>query len=249
MNTETPSLKSRILVIQPDAEGGIDRYGEWLGRAGAQLETIRPFENDSVLPSTLSGYDGLIVLGGGMGDYDTDRFPWLETIRKLLRYAAEHSVPSLGICLGSQLLASALGGNVEKGSYGLETGLVNIQRTDKSTTDPLFDGVAENFLAGAMHYDAITKLPESATLLATGKVYPNQAFRQNLSWGLQFHPEVSPEKYEIWLEETVPKTAEYEDVHKIGATELIKNDSEIRSATQKIAENFVKIVRNNSLSD
>jgi GMP synthase-like glutamine amidotransferase len=139
-----------------------------------------------------------------MAAWEDEAAPWLVTTRRLLAEAVERAVPTLGICLGAQLLALATGGAVERGTRGLEVGLVPITLTPDAATDPLLGPVAkelgEGFAVAHWHQDAITRLPPGAVLLATGERYPHQAFRLGeRAWGLQYHPEVSAEDWAQWM--------------------------------------------------
>src|SRR4029450_13705853 len=98
------------LVVHHSRTEPSGRLGDWLASAGLLLDTRTPYDG-SVLPC-LDGYAGLVVLGGGMGAHEAASAPWLPATRELLRAAAGAGVPTLGICLGAQLLAAALGGVV-----------------------------------------------------------------------------------------------------------------------------------------
>lgn len=198
MSATPEQHKHTILVLQPDDNCGPDRIAAWSAEHGLDL-SVYNMGKSVEMPTSLDGYDGLIVLGGDMGDHDTAEYPWLEDMRERLREAHRDGVPALGVCLGAQLLASALGGEVELGEPGLETGVVGIRVTGEGAQDPLMLGLSEVFYSGSMHNDAVVRLPEDAVLLASGDVYPHQAFRSGSTWGVQFHPEVSPASYETWV--------------------------------------------------
>ncbi len=102
------SASPRILVVENEPAAGIGNFGDWLQEAGLVLDICRPHARSPVPAAT--GADGLIVLGGPMGAHDDDRAPWLPATRGLLRRAAEARTPTLGICLGAQLLALGCGG-------------------------------------------------------------------------------------------------------------------------------------------
>ena len=112
---------TRILVIEHDASDPALRLGEWLTEAGAELVICRPYAGDTV-PSDLTGFDAVISMGGDMGARDDDRAPWLPATRSLLAGAVASATPTLGVCLGGQLLAAATGGTVRKGADGPEIG-------------------------------------------------------------------------------------------------------------------------------
>ena len=101
---------TRILAIEHEAQCPPAHVGTWLTEAGATIEVCRPWAGDE-LPA-LTSYDGLVVLGGSMGADDDALHHWLAPVKQLLRDAIDTGLPTLGICLGHQLLAVALGGDV-----------------------------------------------------------------------------------------------------------------------------------------
>lgn len=236
------SERLRILVIQPDILDGPERLIRWMQDGGA---TINVIPGPSAATSSLTGYDGLVVLGGSMGDADTLQYPWLESIRQLLREAHDGDMPTLGICLGSQLMASALGGEVQIGSRGLEAGVARLTKTDAAVTDPLMASLPESFFAAEMHYDAITSLPPQASLLAGGEKYPNQVFRSRLSWGVQFHPEVSPTTYRRWIQAMSNSSDGPEVPLGHGVDDVEALDPVIAASSGALISNFVEVVRGN----
>lgn len=135
-------------------------------------------------------YDAVIVLGGSMGVYQTDLFPYLSDEMALIRKCVAADHPMLGICLGSQLAAGALGQKVYKGSAGRETGFMDIELTAAATSTPLRHFHKSKTRIFQWHGDTFD-LPSEATLLASSPLYQNQAFRigKNI-FATQFHPEV-----------------------------------------------------------
>ncbi|MFN8076202.1 MAG: type 1 glutamine amidotransferase [Kineosporiaceae bacterium] len=196
----TPS-RPRVLVVQHEEDAGLGRLAAPLS-AGAVLDVRRPDLGDDV-PLEASGYAGVVVLGGEMAAWEDDRAPWLPATRGLVRACVGERVPLLGICLGAQLLALACGGRVERGHAGLEAGPVPIVLGPQASADPLFAAVAartgSTFVAAAWHGDAVVELPADAVPLASGRVYPHQAFRVGeRAWGVQYHPEVTQEDFARW---------------------------------------------------
>ncbi|RJL32560.1 type 1 glutamine amidotransferase [Bailinhaonella thermotolerans] len=188
-------MEPRILVIEHEADAHLGYFAEWLG---LPCDIVRPYLGDPVPPAPEGA--GLIVLGGEPSADEDDRYPWLRPTRALLRRAVEAEVPTLGICLGAQLLTLACGGEVRPGSHGLETGLLPVRRLPAADADPLMRGVPATALAVQWHKDAMTRLPEGAVPLATGDVYPAQAYRLgSCAWAVQFHPEATYDIYESWM--------------------------------------------------
>ncbi len=195
-------MSPHLLVVVHESYAGLGRLGD-LG--GSRLDERRPDQGQD-LPHDLSGYDGLVVLGGSMAAWEDDVAPWLPATRRLMAHAVERSLPTLGICLGAQLLAMATGGEVGRGEAGLEVGLVEVTATAAAPADPLLGPVTarlgDRFAVPHWHQDAITRLPAGATLLVTAPRYPHQAFRiGEAAWGLQYHPEVTAVDWRDWMDD------------------------------------------------
>ena len=156
--------------------------------AGVPHEYVRIQEGEPV-PESAEGLGGLVVLGGPMGVYETERYPHLEDEIRLIQDALEREMPVLGVCLGSQLLARALGAEV-KPTGAKELGWDEIKTTNEAFYDPLFGPLGQSFTPFHWHGDAF-KLPDGATLLASSGPTPVQAFRfGEKAYGLLFHLEV-----------------------------------------------------------
>ncbi|AEV82466.1 glutamine amidotransferase [Actinoplanes sp. SE50] len=191
------------LVIENDPTDDLRRLGEWLTEAGLELTVLRPHAGDD-LPETLDDFAALIVLGGDQSAYPdaagAPGAPWFPALEGLFRKAVRNRVPTLGVCLGGQLLASAHGGLVERSPAGPEIGPGLVGKRDAADTDPLFQWVPLLPDVIQWHRDEITELPLSATLLAASSRYPHQAFRiGDRAWGLQFHIECDAAMMADWV--------------------------------------------------
>ncbi|UFU07247.1 type 1 glutamine amidotransferase [Ruania halotolerans] len=169
--------------------------------AGLPVQIVRPDLGDD-LPE-VADLDALIVLGGTMASIDDQEHPWLARVRDLLASAVEQDVPTLGICLGAQLLALAGGGQVQVAApSGPERGVIEVRMRPDAAKDPVLgpvmDALGRDIPVPAMHSDAVTVLPKSATWLASSLQYPFQAFRLRSALGLQFHPEASEDIMRQW---------------------------------------------------
>lgn len=235
---------ARILVVQPDPRAGLDRFGPWLRDAALTPRVVRPFLGEPV-PRSAASDDGLVVLGGSMSATDDAELPWLGDVKGLLRTAVAEEVPTLGICLGAQLLADALGGEVRRGEAGLESGVVEVAWCRAAADDDLLGQLPRPLLVGAMHEDAVVRLPEGAVLLGTGVTYPHQAFRIGRAWGVQFHPEISPQTFRGWREVVAPGLRDDFDAR---ARRLAHLDDRVRAGAQPLAAAFGRVVHESARS-
>ncbi|MEM0072753.1 MAG: type 1 glutamine amidotransferase [Metallosphaera sp.] len=138
-------------------------------------------------------FDGLIVMGGPMGVYESDRYPYLNVEMTLIRRAITSGKPVLGVCLGSQLISAALGGSVSRGEFGEELGVYKVY-----LLEDLRDVLGPSIEVFQMHGDTFT-LPKGGKLLAYSEKY-FQAFRVGTALGLQFHLEVNRKIVSQWIE-------------------------------------------------
>ncbi len=183
---------ARVHVVQHTVTEGLGLLADWLPAFGVDVHPTHPYLGNRVPPSVEG--DALIVLGGPMGALDDEAAPWLPSVRELLASAVDDGVPTIGICLGAQLLAVVAGGAVERGQAGPEIGLGEV--TVPTGDELLNPGVMP---VVQWHYDAITNLPESVEVLASNDCYPVQAFRVGeVAWGLQFHVETTAEMVRGW---------------------------------------------------
>lgn len=162
--------------------------GGALKRHGLAVKLVRPFRGERI-PRSLRGCAGLVVMGGPMGVYEQDRHPFLAEEIRLLQQAVRESRPVLGVCLGSQLLAAALGAPVTPGRRK-EIGWHAVTLTAAAAADPLWRGVPQRFTGFHWHGD-VFELPRGAVALAQSALTATQAFRYGDSaYGLLFHLEV-----------------------------------------------------------
>ncbi|RKR87362.1 GMP synthase-like glutamine amidotransferase [Micromonospora pisi] len=190
------------LVIENDPTDDLRRLGEWLTEAGLDLHVLRPHAGDA-LPGELTGFEALVVLGGQQQAYPLpDGSPdaaWFPQLEGLLRKAVRHRLPTLAICLGAQLLATAHAGTVALSESGPEVGPGVVGKRDAADGDPLFKWVPLIPDVLQWHEDEITELPRGAVLLAASTRYPHQAFRLgDRAWGLQFHIEADTDMIAGW---------------------------------------------------
>ncbi len=192
------STIANILVVEHEAGCPPAHLGRWLEEVGCTLEVCRPYAGDA-LPSDLGSYDALLVLGGSMGAHDDAAYPWLGEVKALIRLAAGRSLPTLGICLGHQLAAVALGGEAGRNPNGHHLGLVDIGWQRSAVADPVLGPVSSARRAAHWNLDLVTRLPAGAELLATTPEGDVQAARLAPTvWGVQWHPEIGLEIFADW---------------------------------------------------
>jgi GMP synthase-like glutamine amidotransferase len=231
------------LVVEPAESAGAGRLGDWLRDAGLLLDSRAPAAGP--LPD-LGSYAALVVMGGPMGAYDDEAHPWLSGVRDLLRTAVAGQVPTLGICLGGQLLAGALGGQVRPADEGPEIGPALVAKRDVAAADRLFGPVPFTPDVLQWHYDVITRLPAGATLLASSVRYEVQAFRVGeMAWGTQFHVETTPDQVRRWAAEDAALLAgEGWDVEAaLARWDLETVHADLEEVWQPVAQRFAELAR------
>ncbi len=187
-------MTREVLVVRHDAADGSGAIGRELLARGVTVREVRGYEGGEV-PGAIGDASALVVMGGPMSAGDVDAFPFLATEARLIASAVAARVPVLGVCLGSQLVASALGGGVVRAPQK-EIGWHEVRR---EASDPLFDLLPKTLTPFHWHEDAIV-LPPGATLLARSATTPVQAFRVGATYGLQFHLEMDAEMIETMAE-------------------------------------------------
>lgn len=187
-----PARPLRMVVIEhaPLRAAGVDYF---LQQNGIAFDLIKVYEGERLPP--WQEYDAIISSGGPMSpeEFDDPRYPFLQAERDYVLEAVAAGRGFLGLCLGEQLLAHYLGGEVVRGDQA-EVGWLPVNLTPEGEADPLFQGVSSEFFVFQYHVDQVVRLPEGAVRLAGSPVAPVQAFRyRDLPvWGVQFHPEIRP---------------------------------------------------------
>lgn len=230
-------MTPKVLVVTNSSQSGPRRLGEWLAEAGLEVDERIGEEG---LPVELDGYDGLVLLGGGLMPDADDEAPWLPTERALTASALEREVPTLGICLGGQVIAKVAGGEV-RAEYGTpESGAVLIETTPEGRADPVLGVLGEGAHMIENHVDQITQLPPTAVHLAASVDVANQAFRVgSRMWGLQFHPEVGAERVASWDESALGRKGF--DKAALAAAAMAVNDENI-DASRRLVGAFAQQV-------
>ncbi len=236
---------TRVLMLQLDPADAPGRLGEWLRDAGAEVTVcdLAASAAGAALPDSLDDIDGVVVLGGGMGAADDDRHPFLRDVRALLREVVRQEVPTLGVCLGAQLLALAHGGRVEPIADGPELGAQLVAKRAAAATDPLFGPMPITPDVIQWHYDAVTTLPAGAVHLASSPAVDHQAFRVGrLAWGIQFHIETTPEVVADWARADAPLLPDHDLDGIVQRAERVHDD--LAEAWAPFAAAFVEVAGN-----
>ena len=193
------------------------------------------------IPKSANEFSAIIILGGPMSVYDGIKY--LDEEQGLIRDAIQREIPTLGICLGSQLIASAIGGTVHKG-LKKEIGWYSVSPTKKGLSS-LFKGLNKtHFRVFQWHGDTYA-LPPKTEILAYSNLYP-QAFRFGTAYGLQFHLEVTTDMIRSWLKEYNKEITE----EKLRTVEILpRNDNDMRKLASRceiVWSNFSRIISRES---
>jgi len=194
-----------IHYFQHDHFEDLGYIGDWAANHNFTTSVTR-FDLNQELP-LLSEFDWLIVLGGKMSVNDSDKYPWITKEIEFIRKSIDSGKIVIGICLGSQLLAKALGARVYKNNEP-EMGFWPVKFSDQASNDKVFRYFPSELDVLHVHFDTFT-LPDGAINMANSIVTPCQAFR----WGknvfaFQFHFEVTPANVGRFVREVTPELIE-----------------------------------------
>jgi GMP synthase-like glutamine amidotransferase len=214
----------RFHCLQHLPDEGPGHAAAWLATHGHALTYTRLFEPNPVFP-TLAEFDGLLILGGAMSVYDEVEFPWLASEKEFLQAALRAGKITLAICLGAQLVAQALGGEVHRNPEP-EIGFWTVRFSAKALAHPLLRGWPDKATVLHWHVDTFTVPPGavrvgmSAGCAAQGYVWGDGII------GLQFHPEMT--------EEMVEKLINFENHEMAEEQEFVQTAGQIRSKLKSV---------------
>lgn len=235
-------MTKRVLALLHVSDDPMGNVGEVLEEHAIPCDVVNA--TTEVIPDPTT-YDALIIFGGVEHVYEGDqRYPYFTQEKALLRKAVEHEVPTLGICLGGQLLAHVLGAEVKRHTF-TEIGFFDVPLTAEGRSDPLYQGLPGYQKVFHWHED-IFDLPQGAIRLAESTSTQNQAFRYGRHmYGLQYHIELNPEMLNNWLHHPsitpeLINTLGTERYHAL-EQEAMKHYPVYREHTRIMFENFLRI--------
>ena len=187
------------------------------------------FYNDEILPKQ-EEYDWLVVMGGPMNIHDEGNYPWLTNEKLFIREAIDSGKVVIGICLGAQLIADIIGGNVTKNSY-LEIGWFPVRLSSDARSNSLFSFFPSHPMVFEWHVDTFESLPEDAVCIAENDACSHQAFvYKRKVFGFQFHLENTQEIIENLVkhckDEIVPGSFVQTQEELLSHQEYIKEDNQ-----------------------
>ncbi|WP_231934349.1 type 1 glutamine amidotransferase [Geobacter sp. DSM 9736] len=228
-------LLAMLVIVQNDPQVPLGAYADMLREEGTGFSLFRPFAGEELPPA--AEVSAAIILGGAMGVHDCGLHPFLVRVKRFISELVAGEIPLLGICLGGQLLADALGAEVIAGSPCGEKGTLPVSLTEEGACDPLFSGIPREFVTFQWHQDSFA-IPGQGVLLASSIVCPNQAFRyEKCAYGIQFHPEVTREIVEEWALWR-PETAQHLSCFLV---DFDSHHSVYAAASRKLLKNFLRI--------
>ena len=216
-------MRALAIVHQPDAGPGV--FAEEMRERGVELDEWMLAERGAGPPREIADYDAVLTFGAAMHADQEDRHPWLRFEKDFLAAMLDDGMPILAVCLGTQVLADAAGGEARRAGEP-EIGWFEVEVTDEGASDPVIGPLAPSFTAFQWHsYEAIP--PDGAAILARSAVCP-QAYRiGDRVWGIQFHAEVTTPNVLHWIDDYRAD----EDAVRIGVDpEKLREETEPRIA-------------------
>ena len=233
----------RIIVFQHIACEHPGIFRSFMAEDGIDWDAVELDEGERI--PDLSKYDAMISMGGPMDVWQEEQFPWIAKEKEAIHEAVSiRKIPFMGVCLGHQMLAEALGGKVGLAKEG-EVGMLNVEMTKEGANHPLMHDIPAKFKTLQWHGAEVKKVPENSTVLVQSSKCAVQAFAVGeTAFGIQFHIETGPDTVDEW--NAVP---EYNEALKntFGAggadhlrAEAEKYDNELREIARTLYKNWTR---------
>jgi GMP synthase (glutamine-hydrolysing) len=237
--------RPRLLTVEHQASCPPAQLGTWLAEAGCDLEVRRPYLGDALPePDGLTDYDGVVVLGGSMDAWDPS-VPWLLPVRRLVLEAAELRLPTLGVCLGHQLCALAFGGDVGRSPHGQQVGLGWVRWTEDAVHDAVVaPGEPHPVPQPGIFWndDVVLRDPPGSVALARTRDGDVQAMRFGpTTWGVQWHPEATPEILAEWATSDAERHAARGIDQQARLAEVVDAAPGLERFGREVAERFARL--------